>query len=139
MATRKRGAALMAGPTAGGVSIVIPVPPVPASRPRVTRWGVYYGKTYKNWMIDADLSVPEAARPLPAPLRVDVEIVAARPKTTQRYSPRGDVDNFAKAALDALTKKGYWRDDDDITELFVSKRYALPGEEPSTNIKIATI
>lgn len=139
MATRKRGAALMAAPSAGTTIVNIPVPPVPASRPRVSRWGVYYAKTYKDWMKAAAETVPEATRQMHGPLRVDMEIVAHRPKTTQRYSPRGDVDNFAKAALDALTKKGYWPDDDDVTELFVSKRFALPGEEPYTGITIRTL
>jgi Holliday junction resolvase RusA-like endonuclease len=139
MASRKKGAALLAAPAAGTVELTIHVPPVPASRPRVSRWGVYYAKTYKNWMAAAHEDLPEAARPLAPPLRVDIEVVCKRPQKLTRYSPVGDVDNYAKAALDAVTKRGYWRDDDDVTELFVSKRYALPDEEPATHIKVCTL
>jgi Holliday junction resolvase RusA-like endonuclease len=139
MATRKTGAALMAAPAAGTRALTIPVTPVPASRPRVSKWGVYYGKTYKNWMAEAAKTIPDADKPMHGPLRVDMEVVCKRPQKVTRYAPRGDVDNYAKAALDALTKKGYWPDDDDVTELFVEKRYALPGEEPATHIKIRIV
>lgn len=139
MATRKTGAALMAAPAAGTVSVRFPFAPVPASRPRVSRWGVYYSKTYKDWMKEADRTVPEAKAPMYGPLRVDVELVCKRPQKLTRAMPVGDVDNYAKAVLDALTKKGYWPDDDEITELLVEKRYALAGEEPHTNVTIRVV
>ena len=34
--------------------------PVPASRPRVTRWGTYYGKNYTRWRKAADDLLKEA-------------------------------------------------------------------------------
>jgi len=120
-------------------TVTIPLTPVPASRPRVTRWGVYYGKTYKTWMAQAGDHVPPAKALAYGPLRVDMEVVCKRPQKVTRYMPRGDVDNYAKAALDLLTKQGYWPDDDEVTELFVSKRYALPGETPATHICIWNI
>lgn len=110
------------------------VAPVPASRPRVTRWGVYYTKTYKAWMAAADASIPEANRTLEGTLGVRIEFVCHRPKTTKRITPNGDLDNHMKSILDALTKKGYWNDDMDIVEGLVTKRFAEPGETPHTSI-----
>jgi len=131
-----------------GVSIVIPAPPVPASRPRVTRFGVYYGKTYSAWMTevrrlmsdtlsgrgagDTKLLFPTGA------LMAAVEIVAARPVTTKRAWPRGDVDNFEKAVYDEITKSQLvWADDDQIVEAMVVKRFARAGEAPHIRLWVA--
>ena len=37
------------------MQLIIPLNPVPASRPRVGRWGVHYAKTYATWMKQAAL------------------------------------------------------------------------------------
>lgn len=59
----------------------------------------------------------------------------AKPKTTKRDYPRGDTDNYAKAILDAMTKAGpFFEDDDQVTALMVTKRFAEPDEEPRTII-----
>lgn len=119
------------------LSFSIAVPPVPASRPRVTRWGVYYAKTYKTWMDAAAVALSDVGHRVDGPLRVSLLHVVARPKTTQRDYPRGDVDNYAKASLDAITKcERVWDDDDQILELITSKRFATPGEEPHTEVTV---
>ncbi len=46
-----------------------------------------------------------------------------------------------KAVLDAITgtkknPKGYWNDDDQITEVTALKRWPHPGEQPHTRIKV---
>lgn len=119
--------------------------PVPASRPRVTRWGTYYAKTYKNWRVQAHDVIPvNPGMPLEGNLSVDLKIIVTRPKTTKRRNPRGDIDNYAKAILDAITgekknPKGWWNDDDQITELNLIKRFAFPDEEPGYQISITEI
>lgn len=118
------------------VTVRIPLQPVPASRPRVSRWGTYYGKTYKTWMEQAERLVSEAKRPFGGALHVETEIVCARPKTSARLWPRGDNDNYEKAAFDLLTRKGYWYDDDQIVTNKTTKRFALTGEAPHTLITI---
>ena len=120
-------------------TIVLPGNPTPASRPRVTRWGVYYGKNYTAWRKEAEASLKEGSLSLPstAPLLVCVESIVARPKTSKRHFPGGDCDNYVKGPLDVITKaEGYWHDDEQITHLFTSKRFALPDELPRTIIEI---
>lgn len=125
---------------ASPAAVLFRVNPVPASRPRVTRWGTYYGKLYKAWM-EAVADVAKENPPgfsLPTgPLFVINENVIEKPRTSERQYPRGDVDNYAKAALDAITKnKLAWGDDDQVVALLTIKRFASPGEQPHTNTKV---
>jgi Holliday junction resolvase RusA-like endonuclease len=129
----------------GGFTLVLPFKPTPASRPRVTKWGAYYGKTYKAYRELADKAIPVSRQPvLTGTLRATVEFVCYKPKTTKRSCPLGDIDNHVKAVLDAITGKKpnfkmYWVDDDQITELTALKRWPHPGEEPHTRIRIEPI
>ncbi len=117
--------------------VVLPLPPVPASRPRVGRWGVYYGKSYAQWKLEADKLLKDIDMELvEGPLQVEVEQVCKRPKTTKRTYPTGDVDNHAKGPLDAITRApSGWNDDDQIVELKVTKRYAKENETPCSKVK----
>lgn len=122
----------------GGLEVELYLNPVPASRPRVGRFGTYYRKTYKAWKKAAESAVPQNSDyPLGGPLIVTVVAVCSRPKTTKRYYPRGDVDNFAKGILDVLTKRGYWNDDDQIVDLYVRKRYPGKHERPHVWVKVS--
>lgn len=85
----------------------------------------------------ADAAIPQADAPLDGDLKVRVEFVCPRPKTTSRSNPRGDIDNYLKAILDVLTKKGYWHDDDQIVRCLASKRFAEGLEEPHTKLEVA--
>ena len=132
-------------------SLVLWVPPIPASRPRVTRWGVYYTKTYTAYRDAAHEAIPVCEEPtLDFGLGATVEFICKRPKKITRITPRGDVDNYMKAIFDAVvghaaTKnkpcglKHYITDDDIITHVTASKRYAEPDEEPHTIITIGRI
>lgn len=110
--------------------------PVPASRPRVSKWGTYYTGTYKRWIKDAEVAIPEAEVTHQGNLSVTLDLVAVRPPTTKRDNPRGDIDNYIKAVLDALTKKHYWNDDDQIVHLYAHKRWPLPNEEAHFTVSI---
>jgi Holliday junction resolvase RusA-like endonuclease len=117
-----------------GVSFMLN--PVPASRPRVTRWGTYYSKTYTNWRKEAMGLIKEAKTTIDNCVTVLVEQIVEKPKTSKKKFPRGDVDNYAKAPTDILTTKKFWTDDDLITGLWTSKRFAEEGEEPRTEVTI---
>ena len=116
---------------------VLQLAPVPASRPKVGRWGVYYGKTYARWKQAADKLLSEKNYSITdKPLVVQVEQICKRPKTTKRIYPNGDVDNHAKGPLDAITRSDFgWHDDSQIVELKVSKRFAEDGEEPRSIVR----
>ncbi len=123
-------------------SVVFPFNPVPASRPRVSRWGVYYAKTYKDWkaLAEGHLAPGDAGiRPADRVLVVIIA-VAKRAKTSKATFVNGDVDNFAKGPMDVVTKAtGYWEDDKQVSWLLTGKRFAEPGEEPRTEVHIYTI
>ena len=122
----------------GATVIFLEVEPVPASRPRVSRWGTYYGKTYENFRVkcrEALRQFQDTVKHMEEPSECLIEVVAKRPKTSKRDYPRGDVDNFAKGPLDSMTSNGFfWNDDDQITALAVIKRYAEPDEPVGINI-----
>lgn len=118
------------------LTIVIELPPVPASRPRVSKFGTYYAANYKDWKKAALGFFPKDLQPILGALRVDLEIVYKRPKKITRPIPPGDIDNYAKAALDAVNDAGVWGDDRQVTTLLVKKRYAHLEEDPHTRIHI---
>lgn len=128
----------MSPATSNSLVIVFDLAPVPASRPRVGKFGTYYAKGYADWMKEAAgfVKVPLDV-PTQAPLEVDIECVCKRPAKPTSKVPVGDVDNYAKGPLDVITKSGnVWGDDKQVVSLRVSKRYAEPGESPHTKTTI---
>jgi len=122
-------------------SLIIPLDPVPASRPRVTQWGTYYAKQYKAWKKQAEQLLPHGTFWLDAstPLIVVTEAIIRKPRTSKAIYPKGDADNYAKGPLDVLTKAGgYWGDDRQIVCLISSKRFARKDEQPRTEVHIYT-
>ena len=120
-------------------SLSFPFDPVPASRPRVSRWGVYYAKTYKTWKQLAEDHLPagELALDPAAKVLVVINAVCKRAKTSKAVLPKGDVDNYAKGPMDVVTKAtGYWHDDKQVVWLLSGKRFAEPGEEPRTEVHL---
>jgi Holliday junction resolvase RusA-like endonuclease len=102
------------------------IEPVPASRPRVPRFGKpYYVGRYAEFIKQAGSAIPAADKCHEGNLRVTIICVITKPKTTKRSNPRGDVDNYAKGILDAMTKKGYWNDDDQIVSLEIVKKFTV--------------
>jgi Holliday junction resolvase RusA-like endonuclease len=104
--------------------------PVPASRPRVSKFGTYYGKRYKQFRKDFSEEVAEfrmGFRPLLADrLRVTVVFCVPQPKTTKLRLPRGDIDNYLKALFDGCNEL-VWRDDVQIAEVEASKIWSDEG------------
>lgn len=98
--------------------------PVPASRPRVSKWGTYYGKRYTAFRKEAKAAFDagDFGEPLSGPLSVHLEFYCKRPKTTKRTTPRGDIDNFMKGILDSANGV-LWEDDDQITKCSGKKVY----------------
>jgi Holliday junction resolvase RusA-like endonuclease len=125
-------------------SITFPLEPVPASRPRVTRWGTYHAKPYKNWLDQAGKFLTDGLYVNKYvgedPLLVVVESVITKARTSKLRIPKGDVDNYAKGPMDAITHAGlHWYDDKQVTALFSVKRFADPGEPAHTAVHIYTL
>lgn len=119
--------------------ITIPVKPIPASRPKVGRWGAYYPKPYKDWLEQAVRLVrPGRLNPQSdSRFVVLVDSVLPRPKTSILDLPIGDVDNYAKGPLDVISKVGgYWLDDRQVQLLLSNKDWATGPEQVSTHIHI---
>ncbi len=134
----------MRGVALGGLlrSYVVLTEPKPKNVPQATRYGgVYYSKGFTACyaVCQKQLATQRPPEPPTGRLVVNLETVASKPKTGKLAVPRGDVDNFAKGALDAGTKAGLWGDDDQIVLCTTSKRYAGPGEAPGFYMHVAEL
>ncbi len=69
------------------------------------------------------------------PVEVRLGFVFARPKSVRRLLPsvRPDIDKTSRAALDALTESGCVKDDAQVVDLHVTKRY---GAQPGVRIEV---
>lgn len=115
--------------------------PIAASRPRVSKQGhAYFAGPYKEFRKNMDeliSSLFDSEVPLYSETLLDVCVTCnvKKPKTTKLLTPRGDVDNFAKAVLDCFN--GYiWDDDKHIVKLTVKKQWAEPEATGSFIIKV---
>lgn len=109
-------------------TLTIPLDPVPASRPRVSKWGTYYGKKYTRFRKDiASFLKVTPLRLLAGPLAVGIWLYVGRPKSTKLAHPKPDVDNYAKGVMDGLNGV-LWEDDSQVVSLGVVKLWT--DEEP---------
>jgi len=130
------------------ITFSVPGDPVPQPRPRVTTRGGF-GRAYvpSDHPVHAyRQAVAAAARAAGLtetgdPLNVVIDAVFRRPrshlnkagvKSTAPTLPRPDVDNLAKAVLDAL--QDVIGDDTNVSRLVVEKSY---GQEARTTVRIS--
>lgn len=121
------------------IKMIFPIEPVPKARARVTRSGFAY--TPKKTK-DYEQTIKNLATVhmhmnghmlLQRPLTVSIIFTMKKPKKqTYSYPSRGDLDNYAKAVLDALNGT-VWKDDSQICSLVLIKTY---GKEPSIDIRV---
>lgn len=121
--------------------LTIPVKPVPASRPRVTRWGTYFSKTYTDFRNDLYKHLAKIKHKHPAKekvaYKVEINFICKRPKNPSNEYPVGDVDNYLKGPLDGLTKaEMFWKDDIQVISLTGTKRYAKANEDFGMHITL---
>lgn len=118
------------------ITMFIPVEPVAKGRPRFTRRGfVYtpkvtrvYEQAIKNFLLQIDRPYSSV---IDKPLRICLHFFIRKPKSVKREYPsiRPDVDNYAKAVLDAMNGIVF-KDDGQIISLTVSKAYhTTPGTD----------
>ena len=116
--------------------------PRPRAFVRGTRAAVYDPGTAEGWKGDVARACAELeGRCLIAPLSVRLSFYLPRPKSHFRsnrqlkesspvwlHAGKPDVDNLAKAVLDALTGIRAWRDDAQVCEMQVSRHYECPAK-----------
>ena len=119
--------------------------PIPASRPRVTRWGTYYGKKYKNFKeeMKEKTSYEDRQNLMNTVIWLDGLIFAdmtffvpmARSWSNKKKSLKNgqfcdnnaDLDNYEKAILDSLNGI-YFKDDRQIVSQKSQKIWAETGK-----------
>jgi Holliday junction resolvase RusA-like endonuclease len=123
----------------GTWDLYLPISPVPAARPRVGRYGTYYPPKYKQWKTMAEamlLDLETSVAVVTIPVFVATHVVAPRPKNPANDYPSPDLDNYIKAAWDAITSAGLiWQDDKQIVAMYGTKRWADAGEEPHVRVR----
>lgn len=101
-------------------------------RPRATTRGtfarVYNPSTATEWkrlIIAASNEAGLGDKPLEGAVHLRLLFLLQRPKKPKRLQATGkpDVDNLAKAVMDALSTAGWWNDDAQVTTLVVTKQY----------------
>ena len=105
---------------------------------------VHEAGTAENWKSQIALAAKDHCQFLPILGPVSVNILfwmprpkahfktcgAVKPNAPTWHTGRGDVDNMFKAVTDSLTTLGMWKDDGQISQTTITKRYGLqPGAE----------
>jgi len=108
--------------------------PVPASRPRVSRWSTYYPKKYTQFKKDMEALTSELkTTPCENLVCVSLEFMIKIPKSWSKKkrlagentycNNNSDIDNYIKAILDSLNGV-YFIDDRQVVEVFAIKKYS---------------
>jgi crossover junction endodeoxyribonuclease RusA len=103
------------------------------------RAGVYDPKTADGWKGCVVLAgnPHRPPEPLLTPVRLTIILDMPRPGRLMRRTP--DADNLAKAIMDAMTRDGWWRDDAQVVELAVQKRYHAKTGRAGASIAVAEL
>lgn len=124
------------------INFIVPGKPVGKGRPRFGRGRAYTPKTtveYEKLIADCARQVFGSQEPTEMPCRMQIDAFFPIPKSWPKYKREAvekgcggyrpgkpDIDNVAKAVLDALNGIIY-KDDSQVWELGVSKRYGNPA------------
>lgn len=99
---------------------------------------MYSPAPYKEWQKEAAAQLVEereaqALVTLLGPVSVGIVVTVPRPKTSKLPHPKPDVDNYAKAVLDAMTDARIWANDSQVAFLVIKKEW---GDEASIAIDV---
>ena len=118
--------------------------PQPAPRPRVTKFGTYYPKSYKDWKKNT-IAALKLSKQLPCFTigACSIEIIFVFKRIQKNKSPgrtmkttRPDIDNLEKAVWDILQDLDVLKDDGKIWKSTSQKWYAAQNEHPHIEITI---
>lgn len=110
--------------------IIFKIEPVPASRPRVTRWGTHYLPKYDQFKQDMAKLLMGKRTEYTEPLKIEMTFYLTIPKSYSKkkrdemdgtYCPHvADIDNLEKAVYDAMNGVVF-KDDKQIVDHHVRK------------------
>ena len=110
--------------------IIIPLEPIAASRPRVTRYRTYFADPYNTYRkaLKRELRrIMAEHEKVTGPVIAYVEFRKTRPgHPTYEYPSRGDGDNFEKGLYDGCNEV-LWEDDRHLLGATWGKTWAEPG------------
>ena len=124
--------------------------PRPKAYRRGTRAAVYDPGAANGWKMAVagalrDL-LPE--EPYSGPVAVSAKFIMPRPKRLLRkkdpegellHTRKPDSDNLLKAVMDVCSDIQLWRDDTQVVDVFVQKRYAAKNGRPGMHLIIESI
>jgi Holliday junction resolvase RusA-like endonuclease len=119
-----------------GVTMWVPVPPKPTPRPKVSKFGAYYPGAYKLYVKALLAAIPTAAETYTGHILLEIEAVCSPLKASKFTTPMGDFDNLAKGICDVITERMYWKDDRQIVDAHIVKRFPRPAESPGFLVNI---
>ncbi len=115
--------------------ITIKINPVPASRPRVTRWSTYYGKKYTAFRREIKSLIPKMDLVRGAVMATQIFYVQMPKGWSEKKkleldgqwcNNNADIDNYEKALFDALNGRAY-HDDSQAVASNSAKFWAREG------------
>ena len=139
------------------IEFLIPITPVAASRPRVTRTHTYIPAKQKNYQkAIAKFYAQSIKEAFDIPVSVKMCFIMPRPQNHFRtgkykdllkdpnstiwHSKKPDIDNLVKLYIDGLTDGGAWHDDGIVSRITAEKMWCRHrGEEGGISTEIREI
>lgn len=132
------------------ITIIIPGQPIGKGRPRFGNGRTYTPAKTESWTKEAFYHIRQQTeeRGITGPVSVDWVAVFERPKRMlakkwpnrrELHTVKPDRDNVDKAILDALTKSGVLKDDCQVTDGAIRKRYADRVESAHVMVTIKKV
>ena len=104
------------------ISLTLPFPPAVNNITAVVRGRKITSQRGRQYRADAVARIKEQYRGPVLAGRLAVKLVIIPPCRRKR-----DIDNYSKAALDAITAAGVWQDDSQVDQLTIIRGEKAPG------------
>jgi Holliday junction resolvase RusA-like endonuclease len=129
------------------IFLELPFDPIPSPRPQARVIGkfasFYMPKSYMTWKglvsdyVKSEMAGTKIREELfNGPVKVFIDHVVKKPKTSKLKYPKPDLDNYDKSVLDALTNSGaVWHDDSQVVYLTSSKGFDTAESKISVHIR----
>jgi Holliday junction resolvase RusA-like endonuclease len=110
---------------------------------------MYDAGTAESWKQQVALACTPPDTPIEGPVCIELDFYLPRPKKISRRkdfsgpvpcTSKPDIDNLAKAVLDAMTTIGWWHDDAQVASLRLEKFWAsTAGNHVGVSIRLRTM